>query len=68
MADKILRRKDVEKYTGLSRSTIYAMMTEGNFPRPLRLGKRAVGWTEGAISDWISSRPGLVGGSVGKPK
>ena len=54
--DRILRRPEVEVRTGLSRSTIYEMMAEGTFPRPLRLGKRAVGWTETAIADWLASR------------
>ena len=53
---RILRRREVEARTGLSRSTIYAQMAEGKFPRPVKLGKRAVGWTEQAISDWLASR------------
>lgn len=52
----ILRRPEVEHRTGLSRSTIYAMMAEGAFPKPIRLGKRAVGWSEGAIAEWLLSR------------
>ena len=50
MVERILRRPEVESRTGLSRSTIYAMMAEDRFPKPKRLGKRAVGWTETAIS------------------
>ena len=53
---RILRRREVEARTGLSRSTLYAQMTEGKFPRPLRLGKRAVGWMESTISEWLDSR------------
>ena len=56
MIPRILRRPEVEAYTGLSRSTLYAMMAEGEFPRPLRLGKRAVGWSAIAISEWVESR------------
>ncbi|MDP3960681.1 MAG: AlpA family transcriptional regulator [Pseudorhodobacter sp.] len=56
MSERILRRPEVEARTGLSRSTIYAMMAEGRFPVPLLLGKRAVGWTESAISQWLESR------------
>jgi len=52
----ILRRPQVEHRTGLSRSTIYAMMAEGDFPKPIRLGKRAVGWPESVISEWLESR------------
>jgi prophage regulatory protein len=52
----ILRRPQVEACTGLSRSTLYAMMAEGKFPQPLRLGRRAVGWPEAVISAWLESR------------
>lgn len=52
----ILRRRDVQRMTGLSRSTIYAMMAEGTFPKPVKLGARAVGWREADILAWIESR------------
>jgi prophage regulatory protein len=54
--NQILRRREVEARTGLSRSTLYAMMAEGVFPKPVRLGKRAVGWPEATISAWLESR------------
>ena len=54
--NRILRRPEVEARTGLSRSTIYAMMAENRFPASLLLGRRAVGWTESAISQWLESR------------
>ncbi len=56
MNTRIMRRPQVEAATGLSRSTLYAMMTEGEFPRPIRLGKRAVGWAETEVSDWLDTR------------
>ena len=56
MTDRTLRRPEVESLTGLSRSTIYAMMAEGAFPKPVRLGKRAVGWPEGVGAAWLESR------------
>ena len=56
MNERILRRPDVEARTGLSRSTIYLMMSRGDFPKPIRLGERAVGWSEQVISDWLDSR------------
>jgi prophage regulatory protein len=53
----ILRRKQVESRTGLSRSTIYARIADGAFPRPIDLGGgRAVGWIEGEIDEWLKSR------------
>ena len=56
MTERILRRREVEARTGLSRSTIYAQMAEGAFPKPVRLGKRAVGWTDSDIDEWLESR------------
>jgi prophage regulatory protein len=52
----IIRRKQVEARTGLSRSTIYLRVSEGTFPRPVSLGARAVGWVESEISDWLAGR------------
>lgn len=52
----ILRRKQVEARTGLSRSTIYLRVSEGTFPKPVNLGARAVGWLEAEIDGWLASR------------
>jgi len=51
----ILRRKQVEKRTGLSRSTIYLRIQEGTFPRQINLGARAVGWLENEIEAWLAA-------------
>lgn len=54
---RILRRKQVEGRTGLSRSTIYARIKEGSFPRPIDLGGgRAVGWIEAEIETCLQAR------------
>lgn len=52
----LLRRKQVQARTGLSRSMIYQYIKEGAFPKPVPLGARAVGWLESEISDWITER------------
>ncbi|WP_085897191.1 helix-turn-helix transcriptional regulator [Limimaricola soesokkakensis] len=54
MIDKILRRAAVEEMTGLSRSTLYRMMDRGEFPRPARIGQRAVGWRQSSVNTWLS--------------
>ena len=56
MAQAIYRRPEVEARTGLSRSTIYLMIKAGTFPKPVKLGARAVGWREADILDWLESR------------
>lgn len=52
----ILRRKQVEARTGLSRSTIYERIRAGTFPAPVSLGAKAVGWVESEISDWLADQ------------
>ncbi|NPT46158.1 AlpA family phage regulatory protein [Paraburkholderia sp. 1N] len=49
----IIRRKQVEALTGLSRSTIYLRISQGTFPRNISLGARAVGWVESEINEWL---------------
>jgi prophage regulatory protein len=52
----ILRRKQVEARTGLSRSTIYLRIARGEFPAPVSLGARAVGWNSDDVQKWIAER------------
>ena len=59
--ERILRIKDVIKITAMSNSTIYELIKSNDFPRPKRIGKRAVGWLENDIQNWVDSRP--LGGS-----
>ncbi len=54
---RFLRRPEVEGRTGLSRSTIYAAMDRGAFPRPVRIGLRAVAWRECDIEHWLEQCP-----------
>ena len=53
---RILRRWEVESRTGYSRSTLYKMMAEDRFPKPVRLGPRAVGWVESEVDAWLQDR------------
>jgi prophage regulatory protein len=59
----VLRRREVEAATGLSRSAIYAAIAAGDFPRPIKLGVRAVGWRLDDIDQWFATRPQHQGGS-----
>ncbi len=40
----ILRRRDVSALTGKARSTLYADISRGIFPPPVKLGAKSVGW------------------------
>ena len=51
-----LRLPKVIERTGLSRSLIYAMIKEGRFPAPVRIGLRAVAWHEADLLAWAAER------------
>ena len=52
----IIRRKQVEARTGLSRSTIYERIKTGTFPAPVSIGAKAVGWIESEIDSWLTAQ------------
>lgn len=56
MKESILRLPDVQNATGLSRSSIYALVSQGEFPKSVPLGPRAVGWLSTEVDSWIKSR------------
>ena len=55
MIKRIYRLPDVMNLTGLSRSSIYLRISTNEFPKPIKIGLRAVGWTEDSIITWQST-------------
>ncbi len=53
---RILRLPQVKERTGLARSSIYSKIDTADFPEPISLGARSVGWLEEEIDAWISKR------------
>ena len=53
---RLLDRHQVEHMVRMPRSTLYEAMAERRFPRPIRVGKRAVRWIEDEILEWMESR------------
>ena len=56
MTHNILRLPAVKTRTGLSRSSIYLRMVNGEFPASVSLGGRAVGWLEEDINNWLEEK------------
>ncbi len=52
----LLRLPQVQERTGLSRSSIYAAIKRSEFPAPVSLGRRSVGWPSNLIDQWIEDR------------
>lgn len=59
--DRMLHIDEVVELTGLSRSTIYKKMAKGEFPKPLKLGERAVRWRQSEVEAWLASLPRATG-------
>ena len=55
--ERLLRRGEVLRLCGISKSTHNEMVKAGTFPAPVRIGKRAVGWREKDVLEWIRNRP-----------
>ena len=53
---RIVRLLEVQRKTGLGRSSVYKYMGEGSFPKSITLGPRAIGWLESDIDRWIAER------------
>ena len=53
---RLLTLRHVTAAAALSRSAVYALMAESRFPKPIRIGTRAVRWVEQEVLD-IASRP-----------
>ena len=56
MFDKVNRLPAVEEISGLSKSSIYLRMSNGEFPQSISLGGRAVGWLDSDIQQWLDER------------
>jgi prophage regulatory protein len=53
---RILRLPQVEAKVGLRHTAIYERIAEGNFPKPIPLGRQARGFVEAEVDDWIRAQ------------
>lgn len=53
---RLMRLAKVMDSTGLARSTIYKLIGAKEFPKPVPLVGRSVGWVESEVHDWIKDR------------
>jgi prophage regulatory protein len=56
MQNRIIRLPEVCKQTGIPRSSIYVLMNQGAFPKPVPLSTRCIGFVEAEIQGWITAR------------
>lgn len=53
----ILRKRDVLARTQISSASLYRKLKAGEFPKPVKLGARSVGWRDTDIDAYIAALP-----------
>lgn len=52
----VLRMRDLVELLGICRSTIYKLRKAGDFPEPVKVGPRSIGWRRADIEEWLEGR------------
>lgn len=53
---RLLRIREVLRLCGLSRTTLYREIKLHNFPAPIKLSARSVGWSQEDVAQWLDAR------------
>ena len=61
--ERFLRLAEVRHRVGLGKTMIYAMISEGRFPRPYKITPAAARWSEHEVDAWVE---GVVRDSCGR--
>lgn len=56
MTEEILRRPRVLAAIGMGQTWLHMAVKQGDFPAPVKLGERAVGWKRSDVEAWIAAR------------
>lgn len=51
--NRLIRLKEVLHLVGCARSTLYKWISEGKFPKPIKLGKRMSAWRLSQVEEFI---------------
>jgi len=54
--DRIVRERECETITGLSRVTLWRLERAGEFPRRRKITSKCVGWLWSEVAEWLRSR------------
>lgn len=56
MSNNLLRMPEIMRRTGYCKAWIYRLISQGKFPRPIKIGSRAIAFVESEVDDWINQR------------
>ncbi|KLU16921.1 MULTISPECIES: helix-turn-helix transcriptional regulator [Xenorhabdus] len=52
----LVRLPEVQRRTGYSKAWIYKLISDGAFPKQVKIGPRSIAFIEAEIDDWIAQR------------
>ncbi len=53
---RIISLREVLSRTSMSRSAVYALQKQGEFPKSVSITERRVGFVESEIDDWLKAK------------
>ncbi|MBH2809242.1 AlpA family transcriptional regulator [Serratia liquefaciens] len=56
MAQTLIRLPTTLSRTGISKAWAYKLIAQGRFPKPVKIGDRAIAFVESEIDEWIDQR------------
>lgn len=65
--DRLMRRSEVQKDTGLSRTVLYRLIAAKDFPSQVRLSANTVAWLGSEVDAWIAERVAASRAAAAKP-
>jgi prophage regulatory protein len=54
--NRFIRMPDLRSKVGLSKSQIYKLIQQGEFPKPIKLGDKIAVWAQTEVEEWMSSK------------
>ena len=60
--DRLIPRPEVLQKLGISNSTLWRMIRDGDFPKPVQISARRVGWPSSEVAGEVQRRVALRDG------
>lgn len=56
MKQSLIRMSETTRRTGYGKAWIYRLINQNKFPKPIKIGSRAIAFVESEIDEWINQR------------
>ena len=53
---RLVRQTEASYITALPKSTMYLLISRNEFPKPVKISRRAVAWNLAELEAWLASR------------